>query len=179
MAEPGDRARDNEDGARNPADAVGGPRLARWAIWAVVVAALLWLWSNRGNDADVAAAFATWHHDMDTAMSAAADSGKPLFVLFTADWCGPCQKLKRRVLSKPQVTERLHARFEPVKIELDGSDANTAVARGHGVSAIPAMLVLDATGAERDRKTGGMSAPRFMAWLDDLRTAPASGPGPY
>jgi len=50
-----------------------------------------------------------------------AESGKPIMVLATADWCAPCQSLKRGPLTDPGVIEMITSHTIPVYLE-DGAN---------------------------------------------------------
>ena len=54
-------------------------------------------------------------------------------VMFTADWCGPCQKWKREEL--PKLTAA------GVRVEMIDIDRNKATARQFGVTTVPAFQV--------------------------------------
>ncbi len=97
-----------------------------------------------------------WLHDLDAGVDAAEASGKPIFVLFTADWCPPCRELKRDVLSDPDVDAFLSENYVRVKIDLsDRGGPNARTASEYGVSGIPTMILYNDDGVEIDRVTGG------------------------
>jgi len=98
----------------------------------------------------------------DEAMAASAQTGKPVFAFVTADWCGPCQVFKRGALAEPRVVERVREATVPVYID---ADAHPDLVQRLGVSGFPSVLLLR-DGRVVDARTGVMSAPGLLAWLD-------------
>lgn len=98
----------------------------------------------------------TWLHDLSAGVAAAEESGRPILVFYTADWCPPCRKLKSDVLSDPDVEAYLQENFVRVKIDLsDRSGPNARTAAEFGVTGIPTVIFYDYQGVETNRITGG------------------------
>lgn len=58
-----------------------------------------------------------WDRDFEGALSAAAESGKPVFALFQeVPGCAGCQRFGREVLSHPLIVEAIENEFEPTVI---------------------------------------------------------------
>lgn len=114
-------------------------------------------------------ALAGWSHDWDSAVEQSKTSGKPALVLFTADWCPPCQELKREVLSDQTVQATIESRFTPVIVDLsDRGGPNDRIAQDYSVQGIPTLIQFDARGKELKR-THGMGANEMVAWLKSSR----------
>lgn len=114
-------------------------------------------------------ALAGWGNDWDTAVEQSKTSGKPALVLFTADWCPPCQELKREVLSDETVKSTIDARFTPVVVDLsEQGGPNDRIAQDYRVQGIPTLIQFDARGRELKR-THGMGANELIAWLNGSR----------
>jgi thiol:disulfide interchange protein len=60
-------------------------------------------------------------YSLDQARVLSAESGKPIFALATADWCAPCQTLKRGPLQDPDVIAMIREHSIPVYLE-DGEN---------------------------------------------------------
>jgi thiol:disulfide interchange protein len=89
------------------------------------------------------------------------EQGKPVLVLATADWCAPCQTLKRGALVDPGVVELINDRTIPVYLE-DGENIDDI--RSLGVRAYPTTLILS-QGEVIASQPGGLPAPSYAEWL--------------
>lgn len=130
-------------------------------IWLFVLLAATGLglagWKMLGASSD------GWLHDLDAGVDAADASGKPIFVLYTADWCPPCRELKRNVLSDPHIDAFLRQNYVRVKMDLTnrrGPDARTA--SEFGITGIPTVILYDRRGVEIDRVTGGGALTQWL-----------------
>lgn len=99
---------------------------------------------------------------LDTATKLSADSGKPVLALVTADWCGPCQKLKRSTLSDPEVERLVRERMIAVYIDAD-NNRGEAVELGN-IRSLP-TTVIRLGEEEVSRQVGLIPKDEYIAWL--------------
>ncbi|MGW6424356.1 thioredoxin family protein [Nocardia sp. NPDC055053] len=93
--------------------------------------------------------------------AAGVTGATPAVLHFSADWCGPCDAVRRVVAGvTADLSESPNA---PRDIEID-IDADPALARELNVLSLPTTFVFDAEGKERFRISGVPKA-------GDLRTA--------
>jgi thiol:disulfide interchange protein DsbD len=99
--------------------------------------------------------------------------GRPMLVLFTADWCPPCKELKQDTFPDPEVQAALTG-FATLLADVTqgpGPEAQRAVSRW-GVRGVPTMVFLDAKGRRiPELDTVGFVPPD--AFLERLRQAGA------
>jgi len=96
---------------------------------------------------------------------------KPRLVYFTADWCPPCQYMKREVFTRRAIQERLGSAFIPVMVDLTDPDEEArALAARYNVQQMPTFVILGPSGEPIDRMTGGAKAEAFDAWLEQAET---------
>lgn len=105
---------------------------------------------------------------LDAAAAKSQTSGRPVLAFFTADWCGPCQMMKRTTLSSPEVEEAVRDRFIPVYVDMtrvnQGDEGVRALANRFAVRAFPTLIVLQ--GEEQvARVEGGLDVPSMTTWL--------------
>ena len=98
---------------------------------------------------------------LDDGIREASSSGKPVVALVTADWCPPCQMLKRDTLTDPAVAAWIDEYTVPVYIN---SDENPADAGKLQVTALPTTVVLR-DGQIVASSTGFASPEEYLGFL--------------
>lgn len=102
---------------------------------------------------------------LEAALQQASGAGRPLVLVFSATWCGPCKRLARD-LRKPQAQA---ARARVHLVTYDGeSDLGQGLMARYRLSSFPSLVVLDRTGAEVERKPGYGSWDDMDRWLRGL-----------
>lgn len=91
---------------------------------------------------------------------AAQENGKPVILVFSASWCGPCQEMKKEVYPSAEV-KPFHDQFNWAYLDID-VEANGKLFESHKLESVPHLLFLDASGKIIDQQEGG-SAPKDFA----------------
>ena len=107
-----------------------------------------------------------FEHSFRSVTSAAAKSGKPVVVVFSASWCPPCQAMKKDVYPSA-VVSKLHDKFEWAYLDVDDSD-NEKAAKKFGVQGIPHVQFLDKDGKPIGQQVGGVSPEEFASLLNTM-----------
>ncbi|CAI9408823.1 Thiol:disulfide interchange protein DsbD [Pleomorphomonas sp. T1.2MG-36] len=104
--------------------------------------------------------------DFDRAFAAEATAGKPVLILFTADWCTVC-KSNEKILAEPGLRDRL-ARTPRISVDITAqtTEAEKLMARFRVIGP-PALFLLDANGREipGSRLIGAINAADLTARL--------------
>jgi thioredoxin-related protein len=103
-------------------------------------------------------------HSLATATKAAKQSGKPIVLVFSATWCGPCQEMKKSVYPSAEVVP-LHDKFEWVYLDID---ENEKTAERFKVSSIPHIEFLKPTGESIGQQVGSSDAKDFAKTLTGI-----------
>lgn len=105
-----------------------------------------------------------WAGSYTVAQQQAADSGKPIILYFTANWCVPCRIMKRQVWADDQVTALVNAQFIPVAIDVDSPDNASVLAR-YNVKGTPVTIIADPQGNALRWRVGGIGKSEFLELL--------------
>jgi len=87
---------------------------------------------------------------------------KPVFVFATADWCMPCQEMKRSVLSEASIEKQIARDFVPAYVDLE---KQKDAAERLQVFSIPATLILW-DGKLVARMEGVIPHDSYQQWLE-------------
>jgi len=122
-------------------------------VFAVVAASKFWTPAERVQ----------WRDDLPTALAEARSSNRPVLLYFTADWCGPCQWMKRNVFTDDALAVAVHGGFIPVRVD---HDQRPDLIQRYQVAGIPWFAVLDADGNPTRILERGVETPQeFIDWL--------------
>jgi len=83
-----------------------------------------------------------------------------ILLKFSASWCSPCAQLTK-LMQDVDLTG-----IELINVDAD-TDANTA--KQYNVRAIPTLILLDSTGEEIKRKSGGFTVSELNKFLSVWR----------
>ena len=77
--------------------------------------------------------------------------------------------MKRNVWANDQVATSVNTEFIPVTIDMDDTDAVSAVSR-YGVGATPNTIIIDPQGNVLQQRAGGMGKAEFLEMLGKFTT---------
>ena len=86
-----------------------------------------------------------WHTDLDSALTEAKKTNKPVFIDFYTTWCSYCKQLDETTLSNQQVQEKLSNDYVVAKID---ADKYPDIASEYKIYGYPTLLFLDSNGGK-------------------------------
>lgn len=135
-------------------------------VWIVAVLLVMAAWAGafalRGSGEKEV--IPGWADGMPAGLALAEDADKPMVLLFTAGWCGPCQSLKKNELANNDVHNALMAGYVPVQIDLTDQsprNPNMEVAQRYGIEFLPTVVVTTPEGDVIEKHIGKHTAPWF------------------
>jgi thioredoxin 1 len=111
-----------------------------------------------------------WADSHSAAQKRAIESGKPMILYFTGNWCVPCRVMKRQVWADKEVAASVNLRFIPVAIDIDNPNHAELLAR-YNVGGAPVTIITDPQGNALRWKAGGMGKADFLALLAEPNPA--------
>ncbi|MBD3221983.1 DUF255 domain-containing protein [bacterium] len=98
----------------------------------------------------------------EQALPEAAESGKPIIIHFTAEWCSWCTKMKNETYTDPEVARLMTGDFVTAMVD---SDHNPLLSWIYGVQSLPTIWILDSEGQGITRINGYKDARSFETYL--------------
>lgn len=100
------------------------------------------------------------------AHAASVKEDKPIFLMFTASWCVPCQSLKRNILYTDGIWPSLNRQFIVHLVDVDREKETVELFKKFFNGQVPTMFFLDKGGKKfTGRHVGGFdSVWQFIAW---------------
>jgi thiol:disulfide interchange protein len=79
---------------------------------------------------------------------------KPYFIMFSASWCAPCQKIKSELFTNPQIATLANQNYLAFYMDLENFDDIETNSRYFKVSQLPTVLFFDPLGKQNDQAIG-------------------------
>ncbi|MEO1523782.1 MAG: thioredoxin family protein [Planctomycetota bacterium] len=111
-----------------------------------------------------------WAEGYDVAQRKALQTGKPMILSFTGQWCVPCRIMKRQVWADPQVMAEVNEQFVAVAIEID-DPKNAALLERYNVKGAPVTIIVDSEGEAQRWRSGGTGKTEFLKFLHEDASA--------
>jgi thiol-disulfide isomerase/thioredoxin len=105
-----------------------------------------------------------WETDLLKARARAVETGRPLLIVFGADWCTFCQQMERTTLSEKEMVKRINQEFVPVHLDFD---KQRAVADALRIKAIPCSIVLSTNADVLARHDGFAKSEPYRKSLEE------------
>jgi thioredoxin-like negative regulator of GroEL len=120
----------------------------------------------KAKEAAPAAQGVKWQTDLQSARRQALAEGKPILIVFGAEWCGYCKKLERQTLNTPQMAEYINQNFVAVHLDLD---KEKKVGDILDVRALPCSIILSPNAELLGRINGYHTPAPYQAQLSSAR----------
>lgn len=118
-----------------------------------------------------------WHKDIFAAHKEAVRTGKPMLLVFGADWCVFCKKLEQTTLAEPEMVKYINGNFVPVHLDVDRDKKVASILE---IKSLPCTVVLSPDADVLGRIEGFAKAPALYKQLAAAKklqegVSPASG----
>lgn len=145
------------------------PQKVRRYLGTIIAGLGIFLVAFASTESRPAAGELPWLSSLADAQTLALDSGKPIMVDFSAEWCAACHELESEVFLHPEVRPRLESEFILLKVDMDvDSNQNTQLVQQFRVSGLPTVGFLkpDKSSAEEGRFEGKLGVDAFLERID-------------
>lgn len=130
------------------------------------------------HSSSLRAADKPWGTDPEKALQAAAQTGRPVFMQFSASWCAICKRLEKNTLANPEVANRISRSYVPVRVD---ADRHGDLAKDLDIKGLPTILIVSPNLEILHRISGFQTVDAMLAELDTAeqaaaRTRPSAAP---
>ncbi len=104
-----------------------------------------------------------WKPDLFTAYDASVETNKPLLILVTATWCGPCKELKSKTFSDPKMAQFINDKFIPLQLDFEKDERIVKILE---IEKLPCTVVLSPEADLLGRIVGSAEVAEYRGALE-------------
>ena len=123
-------------------------------------------WPAAGKEAQKTSAELIWFHDLYEAHRVSAATGRPMLIVFGAEWCHYCRELDSTTLKDPELVSYISSNFVPVHLD---ADKDARVAQILKAKPIPCTVVLGPSADLMGRSFGYQDVQHYYIELEKMR----------
>jgi thiol-disulfide isomerase/thioredoxin len=160
-------------GNTNFAERIDMARLGPFSQVALVACILLSACDSRGDSwpavgkvAQPATPGVAWFHDLYEAHRVSAATGRPMLIVFGAEWCHYCRQLDSTTLKNPELVTYISTNFVPVHLD---ADKDVRIAQILKAKPIPCTVVLSPDADLMGRSFGYQDVQHYFVELEKMR----------
>lgn len=102
------------------------------------------------------------------ALEKAKIENKPLFLYFTAKWCGPCQYMQQYIFPDTTLSTYIKQNYIALKLDIDTQEGKLVYYKSHqpkGPMGVPAFIIMNSNEEILKRAVGGMKIGQLKDFL--------------
>jgi len=140
---------------------------------------LIFLFANlAGLDRATAQSGSLSWNDFNSAVNAADNNGKTLFLFFEAEWCGFCKQMRSEIFPLDSVQDKVGEGFVPVAIDIESDEkivyqnkemSQKSFSHQMRIDATPTIMFMSREGEVIGRYRGFADENEFTLLLDYIR----------
>ena len=115
-----------------------------------------------------------WYH-IERAQSLTSENPRPVFVEFTADWCGWCKKMDKTTFRDQKVVTTLNSDYYSVKLDFESKVTfafngkkftSKEFAKKYGIQGLPTMILFSPDLEDHSLIVGYQKSKQFLSKLE-------------
>ena len=127
--------------------------------------AVSWVCSQ-GLSAEPATKSIVWQSDLKAAQKQAIRTGRPIMIVFSADWCTHCGKFEKNTLDNATMAGFINREFVAVHLDFDKQQQTAEILE---VEALPCTVILSPEADLLGRVVGAKAPKDFWEALQDAK----------
>jgi len=109
----------------------------------------------------------TWNHYMAEAIKLSQDSHKPIMMMYSASWCGECDKMKNQVFQTDGINKRLKDDF--VLLSFDVEQDMERLPEGFSFRGVPTFFFINSSKKLLKKVEGSCTKDSFLGKLKAVK----------
>jgi thioredoxin-related protein len=109
----------------------------------------------------------TWNHHMAEAIKLSQDSNKPIMMMYSATWCGECDKMKNKIFQTDGINKLLRDDF--ILLSFDVEQDMERLPEGFSFRGVPTFFFINSDKKLLKKVEGSCTKDSFLGKLKAVK----------